>query len=167
MEVEFAGLGASVPKVGRAAPFRTSWHGVHSRLLANPGRECGSPLEVAVARAGTASSSWRCTAATHRRLTCARSTKHAVLTLPRTIIILPEMQTEPRANLRGAVEACLSSSCWCGASLAIIRRHLLGQPPLEAPDLLHKTRQMTEVGVHLLEFGQGARRSSPIGHPLA
>jgi len=117
MEVEFAGLGASVPKVGRAAPFRTIWHGVHSRPLANPGRECGSPLEVAVARAGTASSSWRCTAATHRRLTCARSTKHAVLTLPRTIIILPEMQTEPRANLRGAVEACLSSSCWCGALL--------------------------------------------------
>ena len=57
MEVEVAGLGDGVPNVGRAAPFRTIWQGAHSRLLANPGWECRSPLEVAVARAGTASSS--------------------------------------------------------------------------------------------------------------
>ena len=75
-----------------------------------------------MARAGTVSSSWRCTAATHRRLTCARSTKHAAqvqtalkLTLPRTVMILPEMHKQSRANLRGAVEACLCSRSGCGA----------------------------------------------------
>ena len=39
MGVKVAGLGEGVPNVGRAAPFRTIWHGVHSRLLANPGWE--------------------------------------------------------------------------------------------------------------------------------
>ena len=129
MEVKVAGLGASVPKVGRAAPFRTIWHGVHSRLLVNPDAECWSPLEVAVARAGTASSSWRCTAATQRRLTCARSTNHAAqvqtalkLILPRTTMILPETVTQPPANLRGAVEAADAQFLLC-RSLAIVRRH--------------------------------------------
>jgi hypothetical protein len=39
MEAEVAELGAGVPNVGRAAPFRTIWHGVHRRLLSNPGWE--------------------------------------------------------------------------------------------------------------------------------
>ena len=39
MGVKVAGLGEGVPNVGRAAPFRTIWHGVHSGLLANPGWE--------------------------------------------------------------------------------------------------------------------------------
>jgi hypothetical protein len=44
MEVEVAGLGAGVPNVGRAAPFRTIWHGAQSNPLASAGWECGSPL---------------------------------------------------------------------------------------------------------------------------
>jgi hypothetical protein len=44
MELEVAALGAGVPNVGRAAPFRTIWHGVHSNPLSNAGWECESPV---------------------------------------------------------------------------------------------------------------------------
>jgi|SRR6516165_10933770 len=92
MGLEVAGFGAGVPSVGRAALFLTIWQAVQSGPVATSGWDHRSPPLSAVARAGGAPSSWRWRTETHRKLICARSTKHAAqiragrtLTLPRII----------------------------------------------------------------------------------
>lgn len=54
-----------------------------------------------------------------------------------------------------------------GETPALHGTELPRQASLQIFDLGRKARQMTQVGIHLLELGQRASRSSPIGEPLA